>query len=82
MRMRILSKSAPDKRHFTLFITQREKRNELRPIHCINCGRLMLETSGGVRLVVDDNVNLDDAQREGKPAIIVCKRCKSRVTVI
>lgn len=72
----------PSRRDFTIFITQRAKGQSANPVHCINCGRLMLETNGSVKLVVDEQVNLDDAEREGKAHVVMCKRCKSKVTVI
>ncbi len=73
--------SKPTKQDFTLFIAKRAKGEKPQPIHCINCGRLMLET-GKTILAVDDAVNLDDADRDGKATVIMCKRCKSKVTVI
>lgn len=81
MKMQIIGKGIPDRKHFTMFITQRAT-DKAKEIHCINCGRVMLEITGDVRLVIDEQIKLDDVEREGKPTIVLCKRCKSKVTVI
>lgn len=71
----------PSKRDFTVFITSRNN-DDPKPFHCVNCGKLIFEHHSDVKLVVEGQITLRDQGKESNGMVILCKRCKAKLTVL
>lgn len=69
----------PKKRVFTLVLSDK-KYEDGQPLHCINCGQLLMMIYSDIKTVTDHAIKQEDAGE--KRIVLRCKNCKSDLTIL